>query len=81
MPAVVLPQLLLCGLFVARDEMAGWLEVISYLLPLTYAYDALSLATEPAALGGEFARDVVIVVLVTVAALALGALTLRRRTP
>jgi ABC-2 type transport system permease protein len=29
MPAIVLPQLLLCGLFVARDEMAGWLEGIS----------------------------------------------------
>jgi ABC-2 type transport system permease protein len=81
MPAVVLPQLLLCGLFVARDEMAGWLEVISYMLPLTYAYDALSVATSPEALGGEFARDVIIVVAATVAALALGALTLRRRTP
>ena len=80
MPAVVLPQLLLCGLFVARDEMAGWLEVISYMLPLTYAYDALSVATSPEALGGEFARDVIIVVGATVAALALGALTLRRRT-
>ena len=81
MPAVVLPQLLLCGLFVARDEMAGWLEVISYMLPLTYAYDALSVATSPEALGGAFARDVIIVVAATVAALALGALTLRRRTP
>jgi len=80
MPAVVLPQLLLCGLFVARDQMAGWLEVISYMLPLTYAYDALSLAMSPGELGGEFARDVVIVVAVTVGALALGALTLRRRT-
>ena len=81
MPAVVLPQLLLCGLFVARDQMAGWLEVISYMLPLTYAYDALSVATGPEALGGEFARDVIIVVAATIAALALGALTLRRRTP
>jgi ABC-2 type transport system permease protein len=80
MPAVVLPQLLLCGLFVARDEMAGWLEVISYMLPLTYAYDALSLATGPGDLGGAFARDVVIVILATVGALALGAVTLRRRT-
>ncbi len=80
MPAVVLPQLLLCGLFVARDEMAGWLDAISYALPLTYAYDALSLATGAAELGGEFALDVVIVVLVTVGALGLGALTLRRRT-
>lgn len=81
MPAFVLPQLLLCGLFVPRDEMAGWLEAISYLLPLTYAYDALSLATGPAPLGAAFARDVVVVVAVTLAALALGAATMRRRTP
>ena len=80
MPAVVLPQLLLCGLFVARDEMAGWLEAISYALPLTYAYDALSLATGAGSLGGDFAQDVTVVVLVTVGALALGAVTMRRRT-
>ena len=29
MPAVVFPQLLLCGLFVARAEMATWLRWIS----------------------------------------------------
>lgn len=80
MPAVVLPQLLLCGLFVARDEMAGWLEAISYALPLTYAYDALSLATGAASLGGDFARDVVVILGVTLAALVLGAATMRRRT-
>ena len=28
MPAVVFPQILLCGLFVAREEMATWLRVI-----------------------------------------------------
>ena len=60
--------------------MAGWLEVISYMLPLTYAYDALSLATSPGELGRDFVRGVVIVVLATVGALALGAVTLRRRT-
>jgi ABC-2 type transport system permease protein len=81
MPAVVLPQLLLCGLFVARDQMAGWLEAISYVLPLTYAYDALAKATSAAPLGGWFAVDVIVVVGVTLAALALGAATLRRRTP
>ena len=37
MPAVVFPQILLCGLFVPRDEMADWLRVISWFLPLTYA--------------------------------------------
>ena len=51
MPAVVLPQLILCGLFVARDEMAGFLHAISWLMPLTYAYDALARAT-----GAERAR-------------------------
>ena len=60
--------------------MAGWLEVISYMLPLTYAYDALSLATSPGELGGDLVRELVIVVLATVAALVLGAVTLDRRT-
>ena len=80
MPAIVLPQLLLCGLFVARDEMAGWLEAISNVLPLTYAYDALARATAPGDLGTRFTVDVIVVVAVTLAALALGAATLRRRT-
>lgn len=81
MPAVVLPQLLLCGLFVARDQMAGWLQAISAALPLTYAYDALARATSPEALDGRFALDVAVVVGVTLGALALGAASMRRRTP
>jgi ABC-2 type transport system permease protein len=81
MPAFVLPQMLLCGLFVPRDRMAGWLHAISWLMPLTYAYDALARATRPARLGGAMAADVIAVVAFTIAALVLGALTLRRRTP
>jgi ABC-2 type transport system permease protein len=80
MPAVVLPQLLLCGLFVARDQMAGWLEAISTVLPLTYAYDALDRATRPEELGARFAIDVVVIVALTLGALAAGAATLRRRS-
>lgn len=80
MPAVVLPQILLCGLFVARSEMASWLHAISWLMPLTYAYEALAKATEPAHLSGGLAVDVAAVLGFTCAALALGALTLRRRT-
>ena len=41
MPAIVFPQLLLCGLFVARDTMVGILQVVSDAMPLTYAFDAL----------------------------------------
>lgn len=33
MPLVAMPQVLLCGLFVARDQMAEVLEWISYTLP------------------------------------------------
>lgn len=81
MPAFIFPQLLLCGLFVPRDAMAPALEAASWLLPLTYAYDALARATDPAPLGGAFAADVAVVLGCIVGALALGALTLRRLTP
>jgi ABC-2 type transport system permease protein len=80
MPAIILPQLLLCGLFVAREDMAGWLRVISALLPLTYAYDALAKVAAGGPYGARFAADVAVVFGSIVAALALGAATLRRRT-
>ncbi len=80
MPAFIFPQLLLCGLFIARDEMAELLYWVSFALPLTYAYDALARTTNPAPLGSRFAWDVAAVIVFTVASLALGAVTLRRRT-
>lgn len=79
MPAVVFPQVLLCGLFVDRGAMAGWLRWISDALPLTYAYDALA-HTATGTLDGRFAADVAVVGGAAVLALALGAATLRRRT-
>jgi len=81
MPAFVFPQLLLCGLFVPRDEMAPLLDWISYALPLTYAFDALQRVTVDGSLGSAGAVDVAVTVGATLAALALGAATLRRRTP
>jgi ABC-2 type transport system permease protein len=79
MPAFVLPQLLLCGLFVARSEMADWLRVLSALLPLTYSYDAIARATS-GDFDGRFALDVAVMIGATLLALGLGAATLRRRT-
>ena len=81
MPAFVLPQILLCGLIVPRDQMAGWLQAISAVLPLTYAYDALAKLASSSPLGARFWIDVVVIVGVTVLSLGLGAATLRRRTP
>jgi ABC-2 type transport system permease protein len=80
MPVVVLPQFFLCGLLLARDEMADWLRYISNALPLTYAVEALQEVGRSAAETGTLWRDIGIVAGVAVIALALGAATLRRRT-
>jgi ABC-2 type transport system permease protein len=80
MPAIVFPQMFLCGLFVARGAMAAWLRWISDAFPLTYAYDALA-HTATNTLDSRFAADVGVVSGCIVLALVLGAATLRRRTP
>lgn len=81
MPAIVFPQLLLCGLFVARDQMAEVLQVISDTMPLTYAFEALNHVTTEGTLGPRGTLDVAVISGATVLLLALGAATLRRRTP
>ena len=80
MPAIVFPQLLLSGLFVARDEMARWLQWVSDALPLVYAYDALARVAQGGGYGARFGADVAVTVGGALLALALGAATLRRRT-
>ena len=80
MPALIFPQLILCGLFIERSKMGSFLYWISWALPLTYAYDALARTTRAAPLGAWFAFDVLVIVVCILAALAVGAATLRRRT-
>ena len=69
------------GLFVARSDMATWLRWLSDALPLTYAYDALARVAGDGPYGARFSADVGVVVGAVLVALALGAATLRRRTP
>jgi ABC-2 type transport system permease protein len=80
MPLIVLPQALLCGLFVARGAMVGWLQAISDALPLTYAVQALTEVGTHADPTALLWRDLGIIVACAVLALVLGAATLRRRT-
>jgi ABC-2 type transport system permease protein len=80
MPLLVIPQILLCGLFVARDQMAGWLRAVSDALPLSYAVQALQGVGAHAEPTGRMWRDVVVVAGAVVVALVLAAATLRRRT-
>ena len=79
MPALVIPQMLLCGLFVPRDQLPPVLGVVSDVLPLSYAVDAMQLVATSTQTG-EVWRDVGLVVAYVVAGLGLGALTLRRQT-
>jgi ABC-2 type transport system permease protein len=81
MPAFVFPQLLLCGLFIPRDQMAPALESLSVVLPMTWSVEGLQLVAAGSDLSSnDVVRDLVIVFGVTIAALAAGAATLRRRT-
>jgi ABC-2 type transport system permease protein len=80
MPVVVLPQLLLCGLFHPRGEMATVLRWASNVLPVSYAVEALQTVARSSHIGGDYVRDLLVVGAFVVGALALGAATLRRRT-
>jgi ABC-2 type transport system permease protein len=74
----VLPQLLLCGLFHPRDQMATVLRWASDVLPLSYAVSALQRVAGAPTVGASFLRDVVVVAGCAGLALALAAATLRR---
>ncbi|RBY91986.1 ABC transporter permease [Blastococcus sp. TF02-8] len=80
MPVIVLPQFFLCGLLVPREQMAGWLEAVSDVLPLTYAVEALQEVGRSVAATGTMWTDVGVVAGAALLALALAAATLRRRT-
>lgn len=81
MPAVVLPQFLLCGLLVPRDQMPTVLSYASDALPLSYAVDAMRTVTTRVDATASALTDVGVVLAFTVLAVTLGAVTLRRRTP
>lgn len=79
MPALVVPQILLCGLFVPRDRLPDVLGAISDVLPLSYAVDAMSGVRDSAGTGPVWA-DLGVIAGFVVVGLVLGAATLRRRT-
>lgn len=80
MPAFVLPQLLLSGLFGPRSEMAAPLHAVSDALPLTYAVEVGQRLSVDAGLTAVIVRDLAILAAAVVVALALAAVSLRRTT-
>jgi ABC-2 type transport system permease protein len=79
-PLVILPQLLLCGLLVARARMPSVLHAISDALPLSYAVDGMHHLSQQVGAGGAATADIAIVLGFAAGALVLGAATLRRQT-
>lgn len=78
MPAFVLPQLLIGGLFVPRESMSRILELLSDVLPLTYIIDALKQVSVSAEWTKDLTVDLLIIAGFIILALALGVLSLRK---
>ena len=76
---ILMPQILLCGLFVPRDQMASWLQWLSDAFPLTYSVDAMRQATLYTGWTSQYVRDLAVVLGCAVLALILGSITIRRQ--
>jgi ABC-2 type transport system permease protein len=80
LPALVIPQLFLCGLLVPRSQLDSVLGAVSDVLPLSYAVDAMTEAVQRGGFTGQIGRDLAVVGGAAIVALAAGAATLRRQT-
>ncbi|MDR1824510.1 MAG: ABC transporter permease [Bifidobacteriaceae bacterium] len=80
LPLMIVPQLVVCGLVMPRNQMPRVLELFSDVVPFTYAVEAAGdiAGGQPAS---DALPDVALVLGFTVLAIGLGVLTLRRRTP
>ena len=81
LPAVILPQLLLCGLIAPRTAMAAPLRRLSDVFPLTYGVEGMQRVVASAAVTRGLVVDIAVVLGCVVGFLALGAATLSRRSP
>ncbi|MET4157565.1 ABC transporter permease [Agromyces sp. PvR057] len=81
MPLLVLPQVLLCGIFIPREQLPDALETISEWLPLSFAIDALQAVAADSESAGWILSKVLVIFAWIVGSIVLGSVTLRRRTP
>jgi len=79
MPAFLFPQLLTCGLFVAREHMARVLQWFADIVPLTYSVDAMKQATNHSSWTATLTRDLLVILGYGLLALVLASATIRRR--
>lgn len=80
MPALIFPQILLGGIFLPRDQLPAVLEAIGDWLPLSQAIDALNAVARGDQDAGYIWLRLGFIAIWIVVAIALGSVTLRRRT-
>lgn len=81
MPLLVFPQILLGGIFLPREQLPDMLQSISDWLPLSHAIDALRAVANDSQDAAYIGGELLIIGAWVVAAVVLGSITLRRRTP
>lgn len=80
MPAFILPQFILCGLIVPRDQMPTVLEKFSNILPMTWAVDIAKSITDYSHLSSNDALRFLGLIAVSLAFLLLAAMLMKRVT-
>jgi len=80
MPIVVIPQILLCGLFVPRSQMNDVFQTLSDWMPLSYSVKALQEITANVDPSSEMWRDLTIMACVVLGMLVVASFTLRRKS-
>jgi ABC-2 type transport system permease protein len=80
MPLAIIPQFLLCGLLVPRDQMVAPLYWLSEMLPLSHLIDAFDIVTTESDVSSELLVKVGVQVIFALGFLTLASLTLPRKT-
>ncbi|BAI60327.1 ABC transporter permease protein [Methanocella paludicola SANAE] len=78
-PLLILPQIFLDGMFWPISTLPNYLQVFSYLMPLTYANDALQNIMVRGLGLGDVLIDIVVLLAFAVVMVALSALSLNKR--
>lgn len=77
-PLIIFPQVLLSGTFWAIEELPGWLQPSAWVLPMTYANQAMRAVMIKGQGVGSIWGELLILVGFAALMIALGALTVRR---
>lgn len=76
---ILMPQVLVCGLFVSRDQMAKLLQWFSDIMPLTYSVDAMQQVSKNQYWTHDLSKDLIIVASFAIAVIILGSISIKRQ--